>query len=247
MNTVAYETLVNGLLAFVGSLLVYPKESKNMMGCITGGTVFFVGSGQQRFLVTAEHVFREIEKLRSERDIVILLCGVNSPPIEISNWPIHSRDDFVDICTVQVPRNFISDVLKKEFFPFPNELTAIEKGDQVLVLGYPAEHRDCAADTVNTRSLSHLVSVTHVGSRRFTLADENNQRKILINPGLLKYPEHLGGMSGSPVFKVKRDSEPQFVGVFVEGGDGIHAVCFCSHAYFLLPTGILDYGRIPPP
>lgn len=247
MDAVAYETLVNRLLPFVGSLLVYPKESKNMMGCLTGGTAFFVGSGQQRFLITAEHVFREIEELQSKRDIVILLCGVNSPPIEISNWPIHSRDAFVDICTVKVPSDFISDELEKEFFPFSEELTAAEKGDHVLVLGYPAEHRHCAADTVNTRCLPHLVSVTDVGPRHFTLADESNQRKILINPGLLEYPEHLGGMSGSPVFKVKRDSEPQFVGVFVGGGDSIHGVYFCSHAYFLLPTGKLDYGRIPPP
>jgi hypothetical protein len=246
MNAVTFEALVNRLLPFVGSLLVYPKESKNMMGCITGGTAFFVGSGQQRFLVTAEHVIREIEKLRGERDIVVLLCGVNSPPTEISSWPIHSRDDFVDICTVQVPNEFVSNELEKKFFPFPDEFTEVEKGDHVLVLGYPAAHRQCTSDTVNTRCLPHLYSVTDVGPRHFSLANEKNNREILINPELLEYPEHLGGMSGSPVFRIKRNSEPQFVGVFVGGGDGLHGVCFCSHAYFLLSTGSLDYGRIPP-
>lgn len=217
-----------------------------MMGCITGGTAFFVGSGQQRFLITAEHVVREVDKLKNERDVVVLLGGVNSPPVEISNWPTISRDDFVDICTMQVPNAFISDGLNKSFFPFPQEFAQVKKGDNVLVLGYPAAHRHCTDDTVNTRCLPHLVSIADVGPRHFTLADENNKRKILINPDNLEYPEHLGGMSGSPVFRVKADSEPHFVGIFIEGGNGLHGVCFCSHAYFLLPTGKLDYGRIPP-
>lgn len=246
MNAVAFEALVNRLLPFVGSLLVYPKESKNMIGCITGGTAFFVGSGAHRFLVTDEHVIREIEELRVKRDIVVLLCGVNSPPTEISSWPILSRDDFVDICTIQVPNEFVSDTLEKKFFPFPDEITEVEKGDHVLVLGYPAAHRQCTSNMVNTRCLPHLVSVTDVGPRHFSLADEQNKREILINPGLLEYPEHLGGMSGSPVFKISDNSEPQFVGVFVEGWDGIHGICFCSHAYFLLSTGSLDFGRVPP-
>ena len=217
-----------------------------MEGCITGGTAFFIGSGQQRFLVTAEHVIREIKKLRGERDIVVLLCGVNSPPTEISSWPIHSYDEFVDICTIRVPDEFDLNNIEKKFFPFPDEFVEVEKGDNVLMLGYPAAHRHCASDTVNTRCLPHLVSVTNIGPRYFTLADEYNKREISINPELLEYPKHLGGMSGSPVFRVKRNSEPQFVGVFFGGGDGIHGVCFCSHAYFLLSNGYLDYGRIPP-
>ena len=72
------------------------------------------------------------------------------------------------------------------------------------------------------------------------------QREILINPDNLDFPTHLGGMSGSPVFKVRGNAYPEFLGVFSEGSDGIRGAYFCSHAQFLLPDGKLDFTRIPP-
>jgi hypothetical protein len=243
----AFRSQIERLLPFVAPLLVCPLVDPGVEGWITGGSVILVRTEQNRFLITADHFVHEMEIIRGQRDIVVLLGGASTAPIDISNWPILARDDHVDICTFQVPHEFEAEELNKAFFVIDRwPPTQAEQGDQVLIMGYPAAHRHGFERTINARILPLGDFVTHVGPRRFTIADENEQREILINPDKLAFPPHLGGMSGSPVFRVSSSTFPEFVGVLVEGGDGFRGACFCSHAYFLLPSGKLDITRIPP-
>lgn len=243
----ALRSQIELLLPFVAPILVYPRLVSGIAEWITGGSAILVRTGQNRFLITADHVVREIVALKEQRDIVVLLGGVSTPPIDISDWPVIARNDHIDICTLQVPSEFEEDELNRESFVIdrwpPNRA---EQGEQVLIMGYPAAHRHGFESTINARVLPICDFVTDVGPRRFTMVDENNEREILINPNNLAFPTHLGGMSGSPVFRVSGSTFPEFVGVFVEGSDGLRGAYFCSHAYFLLPTGKLDNTSMPP-
>jgi hypothetical protein len=222
----ALRTLIERLLPFVAPVLVYPLEASGIENWITGGSAILVRTEQNRFLITADHFVRKIHTLRTQREIVVLLGGTSTAPIDISNWPTLAYDDFVDICTIQVPPEFEAEELKKTFFVLDRwPPTQAEKGDHVLIMGYPAAHRQGYETTISARILPICDFVTDVGPRRFTIADESEGRKILINPDSLAFPTHLGGMSGSPVFKVSD---------------------FCSHAHFLLPSGQLDSTKIPP-
>jgi hypothetical protein len=78
-------------------------------------------------------------------------------------------------------------------------------------MGYPATHRQGYETTINARILPICDFATDVGPRRFTIADESEGRRILINPESLTFPTHVGGMSGSPVFKVSDNTIPDFV------------------------------------
>jgi hypothetical protein len=238
---------IERLLPFVAPVLVYPRADVGVQEWLTGGSALFVSSGQNRFLITADHFVREIENIREQREIVVLLGGASAAPIDISNWTFLAKDASIDICTIQIPPEFNAEELNKSFLAidqWPRPLA--RKGDHILIIGYPAAHRQGHEMTINARILPISDFVTDVGPRRFTVADEKDEREILINPDRLTFPTHLGGMSGSPVFDVSNTTHAEFIGVFSEGSDGLRGAYFCSHAIFLLPSGRLDLAKIPP-
>lgn len=202
---------------------------------------------ENRFLITADHVVREIDSLRKPHALVVLLGGVGAPPVDISSWGVIDRCPNVDICTIQIPPEFDPIVLNKAFFSLSNwPLPSAIVGDRVLIVVYPAAHRQVTHSTINTRALLVGDYVTDVGPRRFTVADEHDGREVLINLQNLSFPLHLGGMSGAPAFGLNDPAKPQLLGVFSEGTDGLRGAYLCAHAQFLLPSGEVDGTRVPP-
>lgn len=238
---------IEALLPFVASLLAYPPTANCVDEYVTGGSALLACSETHRFLVTADHVIREIDTLRGKSQIVVLLGGVGAAPIDISEWPIVDRNQLLDICTLGVPETFASSAINKQFFQLKTwPLRLAEVGDRVIIVGYPAAHRSSHETTLNTRCLPIQDFVTDVGPRRFTVADELETREIAINPERLEFPEHVGGMSGSPVFRVHGTGAPELLGVFSEGSDGPRGTYFCAHANFLNADGEFEQSRLPP-
>lgn len=238
---------IESLLPYVASLLAYPPTATSVGEYVTGGSVLLAGSESHRFLLTADHVIREIDALRAESKAVVLLGGAGAAPIDISNWPVIDRNQLIDVCTIQVPENFTSTQINKKFFQLNNwPLRLAEVNDRVIILGFPAAHRSSYETTLNVRCLPIQDFVTDVGPRRFTVADELETREIAINPERLEFPEHVGGMSGSPVFRVDGTDAPELLGVFSEGSDGLRGTYFCAHASFLNAEGKFEHSRLPP-
>lgn len=243
----ALRELIESLLPYVVPVLVYPEMGPGAASWITGGTALLAQTGTSRFLITADHVLSKIDELRDKSEIVVLLGGVHAPPVDITLWPSVARDSFTDIGTIQVPPDSESRDINKEFFYFDLALPArAAVGDQALILGFPAGHRCASGNKINARVLPIFDYVTDVGVRRFTIADENNRREILINPSNLSFPDHVGGMSGAPVFRISDSVLPSLVGVLSESGDGLRGAHFCAHADFILPDGSLDHSALPP-
>lgn len=238
---------IEGLLPYVVSILAYPWEDPPIDGWLTGGSALLACSGMQRFLMTADHVIREVEVLRKQRRIAFLLGGVHAAPEEISDWEVLDRDAKLDICTLRVPDTFCPSQINKTFFDIGAHAPPMATiGDRVLIVGYPAAHRVGSENVTNARCLPIQDFVTDVGPRRFTIADESLSREIAINPSRLTFPVHLGGMSGSPAFRVNAPGDLALLGVFSEGSDGLHGTYFCAQATFLLPDGRIDHPRLPP-
>jgi hypothetical protein len=238
---------IESLLPYVAPVLVYPRINSGFDGWRTGGTALLVQTETNRFLITADHVVAKIDELRESSDIVVLLGGTDAPPIDITLWTTLARDSVTDICTIQMPHDFEAGEINKHFFELDlAQSTRAAVGDQALILGFPASHRRASGNRINTRVLPIMDYVTDVSVRRFTIADENDQREILINPDNLSFPDHLGGMSGSPVFRIAESASPALMGTFCEGGDGLRGAYFCSHVNFLLPDGGLDANALPP-
>jgi len=238
---------IEALLPFVASLLAYPLTATRVEEYVTGGSVLLARSETHRFLVTADHVIREIDALRAKSQIVVLLGGVGAAPIDISDWPVIDRNQLLDICTLGVPETFAPSEINKQFFQlkyWPPRLAKVS--DRIIIVGYPAAHRSSHETTLNTRCLPIQDFVTDVGPRRFTVADELGTREIVINPERLEFPEHVGGMSGSPAFRVDGTDAPELLGVFSEGSDGLRGAYFCAHVNFLNADGKFEQSRLPP-
>lgn len=238
---------IESLLPYVAPILVYPRIDPGFDGWITGGTALLARTETNRFLITADHVFVKIDELHEESDIVVLLGGIKTSPVDITLWRTLARDSVADIRTIQVPDDFVVGELNKAFFELDLPLrTRATAGDLALILGFPVEHRCASSSKINARVLPIMDYVTDVGGRRFTIADESNRREILINPDNLTFPTHLGGMSGSPVFRIDHATSPVLMGILSECGDGLRGAYFCSHANFLLPDGHFDIHALPP-
>ena len=242
-----FKRQIESLLPFVAPVLVYPTIDPGFDGWITGSTTLLARTKTNRFLITADHVVARIDELREGSDIVVLLGGVNAGLIDITLWPTLARDSLTDICTIQVPQDFEAGELNKDFFEL--DLALAHKGcvgDLALILGFPAGHRCASGNKINARVLPIRDYVTDVGTRRFTIADENNRREILINPDNLSFPDHHGGMSGAPVFRIAESTSPTLIGILSESSDALREAYFCSHASFLLPDGTFDIRALPP-
>lgn len=238
---------IEGLLPYVVSILAYPWENPPIDGWLTGGSALLARSGKQRFLVTADHVIREVEALRKQRRIAFLLGGVHAAPEEVSDWEVLDRDAMLDICSLSVPDTFCPSQINKTFFDIGDHAPPMATvGDKVLIVGYPAAHRVGSGNVINARCLPIQDFVTDVGPRRFTVADETQSREIAINPSGLTFPEHVGGMSGSPAFRLNDPGNVALLGVFSQASDGLQGTFFCTHATFLCSDGRIDRSRLPP-
>lgn len=235
------------LSPFIAPILVYRGDERHANNWLTGGTVLFAETPHNRFLVTADHVIEEINTLRKQHPIYVMLGGHACGPEDITEWPVIARDKDVDICTLQVPVAFSPETLNKRFFELANWPHPEAKvSDGACIIGYPAEHRTGTSNEVQFRITPICDFVSDVGPRHFTIADESEEREVLSNPENLAVPGHFGGMSGSPVFRIIENSRPELIGILFGGGGGLRAPCFCAHAYFILSNGCLDFGRMPP-
>jgi len=234
----------------IAPLMIYPK--KDDLGAdesLRGGTCFFVRSEFGLFLITADHVYREVEACGDE-SIPLILAPNASQPVDISDWKLASSCSFLDIAVVKVPEGFELESIGKDAFTYrssPDARVAVQ--ESVFFVGFPGELRCADRKTFIARMLPCMDFVTTVNDRAFFMSDEALERKSTsFEPGIEKI-ESFGGLSGSPMLVV-RDGNFELVGVFIEGGfqeEGIHSPFRGAHFDFINPDGSLDEMRIPYP
>lgn len=234
----------------IAPLMIYPK--KNELGAhefLCGGTCFFVKSEYGFFLITAEHVYREVAGCGDDK-IPLVLAPNGALPVDISGWQLVSSCSFLDIAVVKIPEDFELKSIEKDAFTYRSSPdTRVVAQESVFFVGFPGEHRDADRKNFIARMLPCMDFVTTVNDRAFFMSDETLERKSTsFEPGIDKI-DSFGGLSGSPMLVV-RDGNFELVGVFIEGGfqeQGIHAPFRGAHFDFINSDGSLDEIRIPYP
>lgn len=234
----------------IAPLMIYPK--KDDLGAdelLCGGTCFFVKSEYGFFLITAEHVYREVAACGNEK-IPLILAPNSAQPVDISDWKLVSSCSFLDIAVVKIPENFELESIGKYAFTYRSSPgTRVAAQESVFFVGFPGEHRAADKKNFTARMLPCMDFVTTVNDRAFFMSDENLERtSTSFEQGIDKI-ESFGGLSGSPMLVV-RDGTFELVGVFIEGGfqeQGIHAPFRGAHFDFINSDGSLDKIRIPYP
>ncbi|EHR0574733.1 trypsin-like peptidase domain-containing protein [Vibrio parahaemolyticus] len=237
------------VLPCITSILVYDRAELSAEKWLTGGTGFFVKTKERSFLVTAYHVYEEIEQLRKSKDISVLISGNGVTPFDISNWKEISSNKNVDIIVLEIPDSFDITSLGKDYFKTKgSNAERITVGESVFILGFPGEHRRGFRQSVDCFMLPIMDSVTGVSENSFTVVDEENERTVGHYSNTYKSIDNFGGMSGSPVLSI-RNGCFELVGVFIEGGafiSGTHAPLVAAHYDLVAADGVIDETKIPP-
>ena len=238
------------VLPTITQILAYHTYESNPENWLTGGTGFFVDTGINKFLVTANHVYEEIKRLGVNSDVSMYIGGAGKPPHDIMEWTLIDQNADVDICIIQIPANFDFQFYGKRCLApqtWPPARASV--GDKSFTLGFPAERRNAVQNGVIGGASGIADSITNVGPYNFILADETDAREsiVLVNPA--KEIKMYGGMSGSSIFAAREDGYFEPVGVFIESGgfvDGIHAPFFGSHLDVIDSSGFIISNMIPP-
>ncbi|MEL7630331.1 trypsin-like peptidase domain-containing protein [Pectobacterium aroidearum] len=232
----------------IAPLIIYPNGLNihaNNWKC--GGTCFFVKSETITFLVTAAHVYDEVENCGVE--FCPLLLPVNgAEPVDISKWRMISKSNFIDIAVVEVPPSFNLSSIGKDTFTYNSSPeTRVAVGESVFFMGYPGEHRTADSSSLTARITPCMDFVTSVNDRAFFMSDDFRERKSSSFDPEFNQIASFGGLSGSPMLAV-RDGIFNLVGIFIEGAfqsEGIHSPFKGAHFDFITPDGSLDHLRIP--
>jgi hypothetical protein len=218
---------------------------------LSGGTGFLVKTTENRFIITAEHVIDDRDKLIKKHGNVITITGGHGKTmVDISKWQVIGRNNEIDICTLQVPDSFDPARINKKFCQprlWPTQRVVL--GEKAFTVGYPRQHRRAEEKMIIGSLLPISDFVTDVGPRRFTIADENDERILKKYTENLDDIEQFGGMSGAPIFVHRNNGWLDPVGILIEGGgiiDSIRAPLRCAHLDFIDIAGAIRTDMIPP-
>lgn len=232
----------------IAPLMIYPsRPDAGADDWVCGGTCFFVKSGTVNFLVTAAHVYDEVENCGEE--FSPLLLPVNgSQPVDISTWKLISKSDFIDIAVVEVPQDFQLSSIGKEAFNYnASQDTRGAVQESVFFMGYPGEHRTTDRSNFLARILLCMDFITSVNERAFFMSDDLRERTSDSFDPSISDIKNFGGLSGAPMVVV-RDGVFELVGIFIEGGfqeEGVHSPFRGAHFDFIKSDGSIDELRIP--
>lgn len=232
----------------IAPLMIYPNKPDlhaDELKC--GGTCFFVRSGDQQFLVTAAHVYEEVERCGDEFLPLVLVVN-GSPPVDISGWNLISKCTFIDIAVVEIPSDFDLSSIGKEAFTYnASQETRVAVNERVFYVGYPSEYRVTSKSKFVAGMMPFMDFVTSVNDRAFFMSDDALERGSFPFDHSVDQISTFGGLSGSPIVVV-REGEFKLVGVFIEGGfqeEGIHSPFRGAHFDLINSDGSFDELRIP--
>lgn len=235
------------VLPHIAPIIVYNRGETKAFNWKTGGTGFFVNTGVAKLFVTAAHVKIEIDRLSRASDIDIVIAVIDEEIVTINNWEVMICDRDVDICVFKVPDNFNLDSIGKRFHtPDSWPPRRAENGEPTFVLGFPAEKRTATNKRITCGTAAIAEIVSNLGPTTFMLTDDEGSRIAYSNYTKLANITCFGGMSGAPIFGFRREVVMESIGIFIEGGDGVHAPFWGVHTDLISGNGELNQAMIPP-
>jgi len=236
------------LQPYIVSLLFYPTSDPEPGDYMDGGTAGFIDTGSRKLLVTAEHVvsgFKKFQEDYVDASLILAGGGHGHHPRIINEWKVIDKNDNVDVATIEIPSNFsINELPKRYYCPNSWPPARVQVGEYALIAGYPGEHRSASEKELELPITAIKLSISGVSEKYFTLADDVGHREVHKYRKGLSDLNHLGGMSGSPVF-VKRNFNLHLAGVLFEGRGGAQGVMRGAHIDVIKDKGDIDMLRIP--
>lgn len=229
---------------YVGMLILLPSREASPVDVLGNGTASFIDTGERRFIVTCEHVYRAFEEERQRNPNACLgITGDDCQPLNItdSHRVIARGRSGLDLMTMELIQAERADIIAKSYFkcliwppPRPQE------DDVAFFVGFPGIHRESSERGLETRTSPFCDTITSVSRRHFVLVDEELERRTSVFNETLTAFGPLGGVSGAACYiQSAEDATQTLVGFVYESDDGVHATFFVHHADFINADGTI--------
>ncbi|MCK9701883.1 serine protease [Pseudomonas syringae pv. syringae] len=219
---------VDLVIQHVVTVVHYRVTASGANEWVNGGTGWLFELGSKRWFITAAHV---VEGYLSSlgHNYKSFIGGHECEMFEISGWKVDAIDSELDYCLIQVAADFEPCSINKSCYkPHEWPLERAGRGDETFIVGFPGKLRKGDKDVVHAAVCYLSDFVASTTDSRLTIVNENEPRvEIPILDGITT-PEHFGGMSGAPVWKIHRDGWVKPVGIFILGG-GADSPYFATH------------------
>ena len=210
---------------------------------ISNGTGSLVNTGGGEFLVTNDHLYESFRSHREEDSSTrLLMSGAHGANfLDISQALVRGRDEGLDLAVLHVPST--DEYRQGRWFaicsPWPPRRP--EVGMLATIYGYPGEGRMPQGGVLGARAVVVALPVASVSDRHFIVVDENDD-SIRLTPEGAEPLTSFGGLSGSAVYVMTRETATSkaemFLGGFVYEASGSRALCV-AHADWINADGTI--------
>jgi len=250
------EQLDNELFRFCGPVFVAPALKSYPKQMIGNGTYALIDTGEKRLLVTCCHVWDEYEKHHDDNSETVLAVslGDGDSNIAFKNPKSHlvSIDRDLDLVVLEFEPKGIPVSHNKSWFRVSNwPIPRIEKGSHIVTLGFPGDWRRAAGVKCVCRRVAIPFCVTDVSKYSIAAFSDGTNDQVLND-----MKDSLGGISGSPAYRLNEKRELCLVGFAKSGPEKADApnrkyqssadsplpAVFFTHASFMQPDGSLCHA-----
>lgn len=210
------------MLLHCGPILYLNSSEPVPTNVAANATFGLVDTGRRKLMVTCHHVwggFVKFQKTNPSATLAILL-GENRPILLPAIQPIDS-DDSLDIATFDM-EPFLTSCRHRRFYPvFKNGVPPIRSKDILVTLGYLGEARHLSVAGADFRYEVIGVSVADVSGFR-VCADMTKTRRYRDHDNAILPSNHsLGGLSGSPCYRIMGNVSLRLVGFVTSSALGL--------------------------
>ncbi len=148
--------------------LCFTRSLKSAVGNVdTNGSFGLVDTGKKKLLATCYHVWDEFEKLHHQcPELKMCIFLDRNPSIGargiVLDFQSIDQDKHFDLVTFDI-EPLLSECRNRKFYPLnQNPARRVEKGDQLVFLGYPGVLRSATVESVEFGSMVYAVEVSSV-------------------------------------------------------------------------------------
>lgn len=193
-------------------------------------------------LVTAAHVLNRYMECKAEDPTLRFTIGRGS--LVLGDHRVRGVAADLDLATIDLSGVKVDGLAPHLSFYRPARwpLRRVEKGDVVLITGFPHAYRHLVQGEqgIQFNSCSINAPVDSVGEHRFSCAFDMASRRRVYGEAEGEWPDRYGAFSGCPAFTWS-DQNVELAGVVYEGNEAFH-ILNVYHSDLIASDGTLKGG-----
>lgn len=209
------------MLLHCGPIFFLRTRDADPLGVTNIGTFGLVDTGEKRLLVTCAHVWIEFEAMRhvTPNARMAVLAGTDRP-VNVDMDPLCVDTD-LDLATFDL-EPILPEFSRRKFYkPQKTPFAVVKRGDPLTYLGYLGEARHASTHGVDFKYESVGITVADRSGPFICVDMMKTKRYSDVDGARIEPADSLGGISGSPVWKLEAEFSLKLVGFVTSSALGL--------------------------